>query len=435
MNLGKVIENLAAIGYDNNNMHLAGYDWRLGFADLEVRDQHFTRMKNTIELAKMYTGEKAVLVGHSMGSNVIYYFLQWVESEQGGKGGPNWVNDYIHTFVNIAGPMLGVPKTLSSLLSGEQRETVQPVANYVLEQFFSRRERTELFRTWGGVASMMPKGGNYVWGDESSAPDDIPHIKHSYGPIISFSQGESVTRNLTLEDALELLFKTGDESFKSYFTRLYSLGFSNDNGELKRDDPTTWANPLDSQLPNAPNMKIYCLHGVGKLTERQYYYTADQVEPENAAAAGAGESKSSKILPKELLNPNIYIDTNVHQADYNISSGIVESDGDGTVPLISLGYMCSSGWKKPLYNPSGIKIVTREFEHELTKFDLRGGVKTADHVDILGNYALTEDLLRIVSGKDEDLDDIIHSKILEYSANVDKRIEANTQPKPSGSWW
>jgi len=63
---------------------------------------------------------------------------------------------------------------------------------------------------------------------------------------------------------------------------------------------------------------------------------------------------------------------------------------DGTVPLISLGYMCVKGWKDSLYNPAGIKVITREYYHETaSSFDLRGGSKTADHVDILGNYAVT----------------------------------------------
>ena len=60
------------------------------------------------------------------------------------------------------------------------------------------------------------------------------------------------------------------------------------------------------------------------------------------------------------------------------------------MPLISLGYMCVKGWKNPLYNPAGIKVITREFEHQVgPALDLRGGQKTADHVDILGNYELT----------------------------------------------
>jgi hypothetical protein len=40
------------------------------------------------------------------------------------------------------------------------------------------------------------------------------------------------------------------------------------------------------------------------------------------------------------------------------------SDGDGTVPLLSLGSLCARHWREPRLNPSGIRVVTREFPHE-----------------------------------------------------------------------
>jgi phospholipid:diacylglycerol acyltransferase len=53
-----------------------------------------------------------------VGGSMFPYFLKWVESEQGGQGGSKWVDEHIESFVNIAGPMMGVPKALTSLLSG-----------------------------------------------------------------------------------------------------------------------------------------------------------------------------------------------------------------------------------------------------------------------------------------------------------------------------
>jgi hypothetical protein len=41
-----------------------------------------------------------------------------------------WVDKYIESWVNIAGPMLGVPKALASLSSGEMRDTAQLGGNY-----------------------------------------------------------------------------------------------------------------------------------------------------------------------------------------------------------------------------------------------------------------------------------------------------------------
>lgn len=47
------------------------------------------------------------------------YFLKWVESKDHGQGGSRWVNDHIESFINIGAPLLGVPKAITSLLSGK----------------------------------------------------------------------------------------------------------------------------------------------------------------------------------------------------------------------------------------------------------------------------------------------------------------------------
>lgn len=45
----KVVENLAVVNYDTNNLYLAPYDWRLSYYNLEVRDGYFSKLKSTIE--------------------------------------------------------------------------------------------------------------------------------------------------------------------------------------------------------------------------------------------------------------------------------------------------------------------------------------------------------------------------------------------------
>ena len=64
---GKIIENLAAVGYDNNNMHLAAYDWRLSYPNLEKRDHYFSNLKSSIEISKKNSNKKPVIFTHSMG--------------------------------------------------------------------------------------------------------------------------------------------------------------------------------------------------------------------------------------------------------------------------------------------------------------------------------------------------------------------------------
>lgn len=49
----------------------------------------------------------------------------------------------------------------------------------------------------------------------------------------------------------------------------FSTGIERDEKILKRNDgiPSKWNNPLESRLPYAPSMKIYCIYGHGKETE------------------------------------------------------------------------------------------------------------------------------------------------------------------------
>lgn len=124
-----------------------------------------------------------------MGSVLVLWFFKWVESPDYGRGGPAWVENHISDWVkddtvtmcclvcsqemvhslqvNIAGTMLGVPKAMSALLSGEMRDTVELNAAgvYLLEKFFSRSERAKLFRSWAGAVSFLGVQGRIACAD------------------------------------------------------------------------------------------------------------------------------------------------------------------------------------------------------------------------------------------------------------------------------
>ena len=42
-------------------------------------------------------------------------------------------------------------------------------------------------------------------------------------------------------------------------------------------------------------------------------------------------------------------------------AGIIKTEGDGSVPLISAGFMCARGWKTKHFNPGGAKVVVDFF--------------------------------------------------------------------------
>ena len=60
-----------------------------------------------------------------------------------------------------------------------------------------------------------------------------------------------------------------------------------------------------------------------------------------------------------------------HPSNMLQDHGVVVGEGDGTVPLLSSGYMCSKGWKMKRYNPAGVQVKTYEMLHEPDTFDIR----------------------------------------------------------------
>ncbi|KAL9293834.1 putative transferase [Arabidopsis thaliana] len=52
----------------------------------------------------------------------------------------------------------------------------------------------------------------------------------------------------------------------------FSHGIADDLDDPKYGHYKYWSNPLETKLPDAPEMEMYCLYGVGIPTERSYIY-------------------------------------------------------------------------------------------------------------------------------------------------------------------
>ena len=62
-------------------------------------------------------------------------------------------------------------------------------------------------------------------------------------------------------------------------------------------------------------------------------------------------------IPEVCLVPSFCTGTD---SRLQVRSGVKFGDGDGTIPIVSLGAMCVKGWKgKTKWNPAGIKVVTQ----------------------------------------------------------------------------
>ncbi len=464
----KIIENLADVGYDGSSMTMMSYDWRLGYEYLEKRDGYFTKLKLAIEGHHATSGEKVVLISHSMGGTVTYYFLQWVIADVkvgGGGGGKNWVETHVHAFINIAGTLLGAPKSIPALLSGELKDTA--MFSELLEQYFGRRWRRNLWITWGSLFGLLPKGGDAIWGigadlSGANADDDgtvavgtSEGVKSSFAPTIVWHNGtdeicpSSTIKNSTIpatddvegfvlsnlkihpsrswsmQQTVEYLLQTGGASSSIY-------GSDAKYGWKMRTSSTVarkhWNDPVATKLPNAPSMKIYCLYGTGIETERAYYYKVSCDKLDVAPATNCDNNMKADENDEPPEAPFI-LDTTANDESNNIRLGVQHSDGDASVPLISLGYMCQK-WSQPKnpHNPSGIRVYTRERKHEsqVTLSDPgRGGPASGEHVDILGNVGVIEDVVRIATGfevKEKVNEDIIVSDLKRIVQTIDAHV-------------
>lgn len=288
-----------------------------------------------------------------------------------------------------------------------------------------------------------------------SINSDEPNAEDTHGHVFSFKQpgvsqddlnAQTVQSNLTASEAQTWLMQHSPSTFQRMLESNYSNGIERSEEQLKlnNQDPTKWANPLEVTLPYAPSMKIYCLYGHGKPTERSYWYAQGEYErdehvSEGEAAQCADCDNVTVAAPLGLpLGRTTWIDTSIQKEDATpkVRAGCKMGEGDGTVSLLSLGAMCAEGWKKKRYNHAGSTIVTHEVRHEPDGLDLRGGQTTGDHVDILGAWRVNDYIGRIAAGRGSEVQDHYVSRIQgEFSAFLfPRRAHAHTTCLLNSPW-
>ncbi|KAJ3695563.1 hypothetical protein LUZ60_000940 [Juncus effusus] len=465
-----LIANLARVGYEEKTMYMASYDWRISFQNTEVRDKSLSRIKSNIELmVSTNNGNKVVVIPHSMGVLYFLHFMKWVEAPapMGGGGGPDWCARHIKAVLNIGGPFLGVPKAVAGLFSAEAKDVAvaRAIAPGVLDSDFlahtTLKHVMRMTRTWDATMSMIPKGGDTIWGGVDWSPeegsecltkkDKTDHAKGvHYGRIISFGQDVAEAHHSKIEqidfrDAVkgnnmahnnvscgdiwteyhelgwggikavaDYKVYTGDSllDLLSYVapkmmqrgSEHFSYGIADDLDDPKYQHYKYWSNPLETKLPNAPEMEIFSMYGVGIPTERAYVYKLAQ--------------SSECYIPFQF-------DASASDGTC-LKDGVYHVNGDETVPVLSSGFMCAKGWRgKTRFNPSGMKTFVREYDHAPPATLLEGrGTQSGAHVDIMGNFALIEDVIRVAAGAsgEEVGGDQVYSDVFKWADKIKLKL-------------
>jgi phospholipid:diacylglycerol acyltransferase len=323
----------------------------------------------------------------------------------------------------------------------------------LVEQFIGRQLRRDLWTTWGSLWTMLPKGGDDIWSVGADFKERVSSVGDD-ATDSSTARHDIETKMLVMTDSDddEACEESGDqhpfvdtatdghmnEAMKKFASRKShgagelvdfllnwggglgpNISPARDHSFNHKDkaSKTTWHDVTRTPLPHAPNMKIYCLYGVGIDTERAYHY---KLNPGEVRSGGANNS----VFPWQPIDSPFVLDTSVEDPENNIVHGVKYTDGDASVPLLSLGYMCGDAWrrKETGLNPSKTKVITREYKHrqEFSVDDpMRAGPYSADHVDILGNVDFMEDFMKIVSDYDIDT---VEDKIVSDILNIGKRL-------------
>jgi lysophospholipase-3 len=111
-----LIKALKSKGHtEGNNLYGAGYDFRkIGSVD-EI-NEWCLKLTKLIEISCSDQGNKAIIIGHDLGSVISNYFLVGRKQE--------WKDKYIKSFITVSGTFGGCPKAIRTLLSGSKESKV-----------------------------------------------------------------------------------------------------------------------------------------------------------------------------------------------------------------------------------------------------------------------------------------------------------------------
>ncbi|KAG9272009.1 phosphatidylcholine-sterol acyltransferase [Astyanax mexicanus] len=204
-----MLQHLVNMGYvRNETVRAAPYDWRIAPNE---QDEYFSQLKRLVEEMHDEYKQPVHLLGHSMGSNYILYFLN-----QQSKA---WKDRYIKSFISLGAPWGGAVKPLRVLASGDN-DGIPLVSNIKIRE----EQRMTTTNPW-----MIPS--EEAWYKE--------HVFIST-PFFNYT----------------------NQDYQRFFTDIHF-----EDGWHMWEDTRN----LTAGLPT-PGVEVYCFYGVGLPTPVTYIY-------------------------------------------------------------------------------------------------------------------------------------------------------------------
>ena len=285
--MDKIINSLVALGYERGkNIFGIPYDWRTGTFQ---HDSLYTGMAKVIEKAYKNNGnERVILFGHSLGCNVIHFFLKF-------RTKPDWRAKYIDSVVFVSPMFGGSGLTFDALVEGKIP---------FLERF-NNQYLTDMIRSFGCTYSLLLN--NEVFGD------DIV----SYGP-----NGEELTA-----DGLKDYLKTS--------------GVLTDTQKKMMEISSGWTyvanEPLDVDTAIVMNTELVSPLGLDMRNNqtKKLYTRGDFISPKKALEWPCNNWKmDKKLVCHDFKDPNPLL----------YHSALIENAK--TIKFIIENYLTSEEWKQ-----------------------------------------------------------------------------------------
>ena len=313
-----LIEALRSVGYTDDTLVAAPYDWRSAPRGLESRSGYFSRLRSTIEGLVASDAAPVTLIGHSLGNRMLQYFCDWIVAS--GESSQEWLDRHIARYVAVSALWLGVPKSIREALTGAE--------GFGLTQILGLRS---VYQSYGSLPWMIPV-----------TPDDFRYLNTEH---FAFLGDDS--RPVTIEAALE----SGAASTLGFFEKFYG------------EDPlytSPGAATGDRATRRPPIRRIDVLHAVGQDTEIGAYYRRS-------------DDGLTTDLDASSTDPTVVVRNGIRYETSDLTIQAIDgtrNSGDGFLPYGSLRYFT-------LWDGDG--IASREFAGR-THYDVLSDPAFLDHV-------------------------------------------------------